>query len=86
MTGFLLDTNIPTELVRPAPKPRVKNWVAAQNLDFLFFSAVSFGELRKGVALRTPGKRKAELEGWIEHDLSALFSGNQNSMSGGLRR
>ena len=33
--GFLLDTNVPSELVRPQPEPRVKTWVAAQSLDAL---------------------------------------------------
>jgi toxin FitB len=75
MSGFLLDTNIPSELVRPQPEPKVKTWLAAQNLDTLFISAVSFGELRKGIVLRSPGKRRTELESWIEADLSMLFSG-----------
>ena len=73
--GFLLDTNVPSELVRPQPEPRVKTWVAAQSLDALFISAVSFGELRKGIILRAPGKRRTELELWLETDLSILFSG-----------
>jgi predicted nucleic acid-binding protein len=75
MTGFLLDTNIPSELVRQQPEPKVRTWVAAQDLDTLFISAVSFGELRKGIVLRSPGKRRTELESWIEADLSTLFSG-----------
>lgn len=75
MSGFLLDTNIPSELVRPQPEPKVKTWVAAQNMETLFISSVSFGELRKGIFLRLPGKRRAELEVWIETDLSILFSG-----------
>ena len=75
MSGFLLDTNIPSELVRPQPEPKVRTWVAAQSLDTLFVSSVSFGELRKGIFLRPPGKRRAELETWIETDLSILFSG-----------
>jgi toxin FitB len=74
MSGFLLDTNVPSELVRSQPEPKVKTWVAAQELDTLFISAVSFGELRKGIILRSPGKRRAELEAWIETDLSMLFS------------
>ena len=57
MSGFLLDTNVPSELVRPRPEPKVKTWVAAQNLDTLFISSVSFGELRKGIVLLSPGKR-----------------------------
>jgi len=75
MSGFLLDTNVPSELVRPQPEPRVKTWVAAQSLDALFMSAVSFGELRRGIILRAPGKRRTELELWLETDLSILFSG-----------
>ena len=43
MSGFLLDTNIPSELVRPQPEPKVKTWVAAQELETLFISSVSFG-------------------------------------------
>ena len=75
MSGFLLDTNVPSELVRPQPEPRVKTWVAAQKLDTLFVSVVTFGELRKGIVLRSPGKRRAELETWIETDLPILFAG-----------
>jgi predicted nucleic acid-binding protein len=74
MSGFLLDTNVPSELVRPQPEPRVKTWVAAQDLDALFISSVSFGELRKGIILRSPGKRREDLEAWIETDLLILFS------------
>ena len=36
---------------------------------------MSFGEIRKGIFLRSPGKRRTELEAWIETDLSILFSG-----------
>lgn len=75
MSGFLLDTNIPSELVRPRPEPQVLAWLAAQALDDLYLSVITFGELRKGVTLRTPGKRRAQLEFWIENDLQALFDG-----------
>ena len=82
MNWFLLDTNVPAELmrpqaelIRPQPEPKVKTWVAAQDLDTLFISSVSFGELRKGIILRARGERRAELEAWIETDLSILFSG-----------
>jgi predicted nucleic acid-binding protein len=75
MSDFLLDTNISSETVRPRPEPNVQAWLAAQPLDTLFISAVSFGELRKGIALRMPGQRRTQLETWIEADLSHLFSG-----------
>jgi predicted nucleic acid-binding protein len=75
MSGFLLDTNVPSELIRPQPEPKVRRWIETQALETLFMSAVSFGELRKGITLQAPGKRRTELERWLETDLSALFSG-----------
>lgn len=75
MSGLLLDTNVPSELVRPQPEPMVKAWVAAQSLDALFMSAVSFGELRRGIVLRAPGKRRTDLELWLETDMAVLFAG-----------
>ena len=75
MTRFLVDTNVPSELVRWRPASKVETWLDAQDLDTLFISAVSFGELRKGTILMSPGRRRTELESWIEGDLSILFSG-----------
>ena len=74
MSGFLLDTNIPSELIRPKPESKIKTWIAAQDLETLFISAVSFGEFRKGIVMRSPGRRKEELETWIDTDLPMLFS------------
>ena len=81
MRGFLLDTNVPSELVRPQPEPKVKTWIATQNLDILFISAVSFGDLRKGIVLLPPGERREALEAWVETDLSILFSGRVLSVT-----
>ena len=81
MSGFLFDTNVPSELVRPLPEPKVEAWVAAQDLGTLFISSVSFGEIRKGITLLPPGKRREQLEAWIETDLSILFSGRVLSVT-----
>jgi len=81
MRGFLLDTNVPSESVRTLPEPKVKTWIAAQSLEMLFISAVSFGELRKGITLLAPGKRREALEAWVEGDLSILFSGRVLSVT-----
>jgi toxin FitB len=75
MSGFLLDTNVPSELMRTQPDPKVTAWVAAQDLGSLFLSVVSLGELRKGLTIMSAGKRKTELEVWLETDLLKLFSG-----------
>ena len=81
MNSFPADTNVPSELVRLQPDQNVKTWVAAQSLEELFISAVSFGELRKGIVLRAPGKRRTELETWVETNLSILFSGRTLSVT-----
>ena len=58
MIGFLLDTNIPSELVRSQPEPRVTAWLAAQKLDNLYLSVVSCGDLRKGITILGAGEKK----------------------------
>ena len=58
MNGLLLDTNVLSELVRTQPEPMVSAWVAAQELESLFLSVISFGELRKGITIMQAGKKK----------------------------
>lgn len=61
--------------MRPLPDPAVTAWLAAQDLESLFASVVSFGEWRKGVTIMDAGRRRAALEAWLETDLLPLFSG-----------
>ena len=49
MSGFLLDTNIPSELIKPIPDVRVAGWVGAQDNASLYLIVVSVGELRRGL-------------------------------------
>ena len=75
MSGFLLDTNCLSELVRAKPEPRVLEWVDATDEDLLYLSVLTLGEIRKGVAGLAQGKRRTHLETWLEVDLQARFSG-----------
>jgi predicted nucleic acid-binding protein len=72
--GFLLDTNIPSELMRPRPEPRVQGWVAAQDISALFLSVVS-GELEMGFTTMQDAARKMRLEASLERHLVVLFPG-----------
>ena len=56
--GFLLDTNVPSETLRPVPHPNVISWIEAQSKDVQFLSVVSIGELRRGAALLLPGSAR----------------------------
>ena len=75
MNGFLLDTNVVSELVRTRPDPRVGNWVYTKDEQALYFSVVSIGELRRGFVMLPPSKRRTDLEQWFENDLLPRFHG-----------
>jgi predicted nucleic acid-binding protein len=66
MSGFLLDTNIPSETLRPAPNAIVSAWLKSQPGDLQFVSVVTIGELRRGTTLLPHGPKRAQLENFIE--------------------
>ncbi len=73
--GFLLDTNVISELTRPRTEPRVQQWVAAQEFGTLFISVVSLGEMEKGFTTMSDLPKRARLETWLEQQLAELFRG-----------
>jgi toxin FitB len=74
MSGFLLDTNVISELVRPKPEPKVTAWIDATDESLLYLSVLTMGEIRKGIAsLRDPSRRVA-LEAWLDSDLVIRFA------------
>lgn len=72
---ILLDTNILSELMRPAPEASVEQWLADQPAASVFISAITEAELRYGLALMPPGKRRSALAVEIEDMLGEDFSG-----------
>lgn len=75
MSGFLLDTNVPSELTRIRPDSRVVAWLDAADDDDLFISVVTLGELRKGFTILPESKRRASLENWLQNELLPRFDG-----------
>ena len=73
--GFLLDTNILSELMRPRPEAKVTGWIAAQNIETLFLSVVSIGELETGFTTMLDAQRRARLEASLERHMALLFPG-----------
>lgn len=85
MSGFLLDTNVISEYSRPwPPDVRVKRWVDAQNEDTLHLSVLTFGEIRKGVTLLPAGKKRNQLEQWLESELPARFANRLLPINGAI--
>lgn len=72
---ILLDTNVVSEPLRPAPDARVAGWIDAQALETLFLSAITVAELRASLALLPAGKRRAGLHESLEARVLPLFSG-----------
>lgn len=74
MTGWLLDTNVLSELRRPKPHRKVVAFVAGQALDVLYISSVTLAEIRFGIELVTDAIRRADLSDWLAHEVRPLFS------------
>ena len=72
---IVLDTNVVSELMRPAPAPAVEAWVSRRAAARLFLSAVSEAELRYGVAIMPAGRRRSAVEAAIETMLREDFAG-----------
>jgi hypothetical protein len=73
VTGWLLDTNVISELRRPRPEPRVVAFVAAQPLEQLFVSAVTLAEIRFGIELVADVSHRAALTDWLTHKVRPMF-------------
>jgi toxin FitB len=75
MIGFLLDTNVISELVTRRPEPNVSRWVEDTDETLLHLSVLTLGEIRKGIGGLPQAKRRAELEIWLNKSLRSRFAG-----------
>jgi toxin FitB len=73
MTGWLLDTDILSELRRPRPEPKVLAFIEAQPLELLNVSAVTLAEIRFGIELLPDAGRRSELNAWLTHRVRPMF-------------
>lgn len=73
MTGWLLDTNILSELRRTRPEQKVVAFIAAQPLERLYVSAVTFAEIRFGIELAPDPGQRADLHDWLTHKVRPMF-------------
>lgn len=60
---FLLDTNVVCEAIRPHPDARVLSWLTQNHLS-CGLSAISVGEIWKGIQLMAEGRRRSQYESW----------------------
>src|SRR5271169_1802565 len=76
MSGLLLDTNVLSEFNRRGnPNPLVKQWLETADSGSLYASVLTLAEIRFGVELLPPGRRRTQLEEWLDRELPAWFDG-----------
>lgn len=71
--SYLIDTCALSELIKPKPQPSVVEWFEATTSEALFVSALTLGEIRKGVEGLSDGRRRARIATWLEVELPAWF-------------
>ncbi len=64
--SYLLDTNVVSETERPVPDKNVIKWLGQTDPDDTYLSALTVGEIKKGVSKLPSGKRKAHIQNWLE--------------------
>ncbi|MBY5660221.1 type II toxin-antitoxin system VapC family toxin [Rhizobium leguminosarum] len=77
MMRYLLDTNILSNVTKPAPSEPLLAWMAVQTDTDLFISSLTVAEIRRGVLEKPAGKKRDQLEAWFSgpEGPQALFAG-----------
>ena len=81
MRGWLIDTNVVSELRRARPSQKVRAFVAGQSGDALFTSDVTFAEIRFGIEQVSDAARRSDLAHWLDRILRPLFAGRVLSVT-----
>lgn len=71
---FLLDTDVISQRTKLKPNPAVMAWLSKTAHTDLWISAVSVEEIRYGIEMLDPGKRRNEIERWLEQDILVRFA------------
>lgn len=70
---IVIDTNVASELMRPAPSPGVREWVISHAPGELYTTAITVAEIRYGVERLEDGRRKDRLKAAAD-DVFTAFS------------
>lgn len=76
MKGYLVDTNIPSELTREKPDARVVAFLQSATKDSLYLSVMTIGEISKGIGYLPVGQKRSTLQHWLDMDVRAWFAGH----------
>jgi predicted nucleic acid-binding protein len=73
--GWLLDTNVVSELRKPKPNLKVVNFIAAQPGEILFITDITLAEIICGIEQLGDAARRTDLGLWLERNLRPMFAG-----------
>ncbi|HKS63676.1 MAG TPA: PIN domain-containing protein [Xanthobacteraceae bacterium] len=62
---YLLDTNILSNVIKPAPSEPLLAWMGEQNDEDLFIASLTLAEIRRGILEKPAGRRRDQLEAWF---------------------
>jgi predicted nucleic acid-binding protein len=82
--SYLLDTNAVSEIMKPEPEPSVFSWLEEHEHD-CFVSAISIGEIERGIALLPTGRKKSRLQE-LYRDFSQGMEGRVLSFDAAVAR
>ena len=69
----MLDTCVLSEFTRRKPEEKILQWVASIDEERLFLSAVTIGEIQRGIERLPDSNRKTELRVWWNNGLLDRF-------------
>ena len=72
--NYLLDTCVLSEFTRRQPEPRVIDWLDSIDEEKLFISAITVGEIQRGIERQPDSHRKTELLVWMNNGLVTRFA------------
>ncbi|BAN91840.1 PIN domain-containing protein [Mycobacterium avium subsp. hominissuis] len=76
---IVLDTNVLSALMRDTPDPRVVDWLDHQPVESVWTTSVTVFEIRTGIELLTPGRRRKRLDEAFSQLLDEDFDGRVQS-------
>jgi predicted nucleic acid-binding protein len=73
--GYLVDTNVPSELTRETPDVRVAAFLRNAGKESLFLSVMTLGEICKGFDMLPVSEKRNALQDWLEVEVRSWYAG-----------
>jgi predicted nucleic acid-binding protein len=73
MRGWLVGTNVISELRKPRCDVAVKSWSEAQAPELLYLSRITIAEIRFGIEQHAGQRFRERLQAWLDGDLRPWF-------------